>query len=87
MSCCHAELTLDQLLADPLTEAVMKADRLDRDDVAIMLHAVAESFAADQLPRTGSVIGRLVTMLAAHYDAMLCGRPPSERRLRTCKAS
>lgn len=37
MSICAGELTMEQLLADPLVLAVMKADGVDPDGVRAML--------------------------------------------------
>ena len=44
MRICHDELTLDELLADPVIEAVMRADGVDPDALSSEL----ARFAAEQ---------------------------------------
>jgi hypothetical protein len=39
------ELTIDDLLGDPLTHAIMKADRVDRSDLEAMVRALAARIA------------------------------------------
>jgi len=39
---CYEELTLDELLADPLTEAVMRADGVDADQLGLELARFSE---------------------------------------------
>ena len=46
----YAEPTLGELLADPLTRALMKADRVDIRDFEQMLDAVAGRFQAGRVP-------------------------------------
>jgi hypothetical protein len=41
MTACCNTLTLDALLADPVTQAVMKADRVDPAALRVMLRSVA----------------------------------------------
>jgi len=91
MNCRPPELTLDQLLADPLKQDVMRADQADPGKLATMLHATADVFATDQTPRENSVIdrllGQLMGLLATYYGTALCGciRPGSQFPI--CKAS
>ncbi len=91
MNCRLPELTLDQLLADPLVRDVMTADHVDRKAVTFMLRSTARHFAADQNAGESSIIGRvigpLMGLLAAYYGAALCGcmRPGSQFQI--CKAS
>lgn len=42
MRYCHDELTLDELLADPLVGAVMRADGVDPEQLGSDLARVAE---------------------------------------------
>jgi hypothetical protein len=41
MATSHNELTIDELLSDPVTRAVMKADRVDPLALAAMLRSMA----------------------------------------------
>jgi hypothetical protein len=41
MNKSHDDLTIDALLDDPLTRAVMRADRVDPSELRAMLHALA----------------------------------------------
>ena len=41
MSYCKSDMTIDQLLADPLIQTVMKADRVDVTQLATMLRTTA----------------------------------------------
>jgi len=43
MRICHDELTLDELLADPVIAAVMRADGVDPDALGSELARFAES--------------------------------------------
>jgi hypothetical protein len=70
MTCCSKDLTVDQLLADPLTQVVMKADQVDRHELAIMLRARAHDLAADQTARENSIVGRLI---GRHLDRFMAG--------------
>lgn len=45
MTWFHDDPTLDELLGDPLTQAVMKADRVDPAKLAAMLRSVARQIA------------------------------------------
>jgi len=42
MRYCHDELTLDEMLNDPLIEAVMRADGVDPDELGAELARIAE---------------------------------------------
>jgi len=42
MRICHDELTLDELLADPVIEAMMRADGVDPDALSSELARIAE---------------------------------------------
>ena len=42
MRYCHDELTLDELLADPLIDAVMRADGVDPEELGSELARIAE---------------------------------------------
>jgi hypothetical protein len=68
MTCCSSDLTVDQLLADPLTQIVMNADQVDREELTIMLRARAHDLAADQTSRESSIIGRLI---GRHIDRFM----------------
>jgi hypothetical protein len=70
---CSSDLTIDQLLADPLTQTVMKADQVDSKALATMLRATARDFAADQTPRESSVIGRLIGRHVDRFMGRLMG--------------
>ena len=39
---CHDELTLDDMLADPLIETLMRADGVDADELRPALNQMAE---------------------------------------------
>jgi hypothetical protein len=43
MARSHDELTIDELLSDPVTRAVMKADRVDPSALAAMLRSMART--------------------------------------------
>jgi hypothetical protein len=47
MTWCHREPTLKELLADPITAAVMKADRVDPYELETMLWQIAGLRAID----------------------------------------
>jgi hypothetical protein len=42
---CHDDPTLDELLGDPMTQAVMTADRVDPPALAAMLRSMAREIA------------------------------------------
>jgi hypothetical protein len=42
MRWCHDELTLDDMLADPLIETLMRADGVDADELRPALSEIAE---------------------------------------------
>jgi hypothetical protein len=42
MRFCHDELTLDELLNDPVINAVMRADRVDPERLEVELARIAE---------------------------------------------
>jgi hypothetical protein len=73
MTCCAKDLTVDQLLADPLTQAVMEADHVDHQKLATMLRARAHDFAADQTRRESSVLGWRVGRGLDRFMAWLMG--------------
>jgi hypothetical protein len=50
MTMFQDDLTLSELLDDPMTQAVMKADRVDRSELEAMLRALA--------PRVADAAGR-----------------------------
>jgi len=87
MSYCKSDMTIDQLLADPLIQTVMKADRVDATQLATVLHSTARSIGMNQTPRKNSFIGRLVEMLAAYYGVTLCACIHPGSRFQICKAS
>jgi hypothetical protein len=65
-----AEPTLAEILADPITEAVMEADGVDASQLAIMLRGIAEA------PRTRD------QMAAPFFASKKCSRSGlSERRI------
>jgi hypothetical protein len=39
--CCHEELTLSDVLSDPLIRTVNEADRIDRDAFELLLNDIA----------------------------------------------
>ena len=45
MTTSQEELTIDDLLGDPLTHAIMKADRVDRSELEAMVRALAPRIA------------------------------------------
>ena len=74
------ELTLDQLLDDPLTQAVMKADRVDPSTLAVMLRRLAVEIADATPPSAGTArnpvarLARWVGALPARaVDRLPCG--------------
>ena len=83
-SFCAHEMTIDQLLTDPLVRTVMDADRLDAGEVATTRRAMAREIAADQPPRERSIIGHLIGMFAAYYGAALCDGMGAQFQI--CKA-
>jgi hypothetical protein len=44
MTTSRYDLTIDELLSDPVTRAVMKADRVDPSELETMLRALAPRF-------------------------------------------
>jgi hypothetical protein len=46
MRWCHDELTLDDMLADPLIESLMRADGVDADALRPALSEIAELVSA-----------------------------------------
>lgn len=40
MIACHGEPTLDEILSDPVIEAVMAADGVDPNEIETLLHRV-----------------------------------------------
>ena len=87
MSCCKSDMTIDQLLADPLIQTVMKADRVDAAQLATMLRTTARGIEVNQTSRKNSFVGRLVEMLAAYYGVTLCACLHPGTRFQICKAS
>jgi hypothetical protein len=87
MSYCKSDMTIDQLLADPLIQTVMKADRVDVTQLATMLRTTARGIEANQTSRKNSFVGRLVEMLAAYYGVTLCACIHPGTRFQICKAS
>ncbi len=85
------DLTLGELLADSLTQAVMTADRVDRAALEAMLRSIADEIADDAhdaLRSARGPFGRLahwageIRGLASHYvpcgsrdRSQLCGAP------------
>ena len=45
MTTSQEELTIDDLLGDPLTHAIMKADRVDRSELETLVRALAARIA------------------------------------------
>jgi hypothetical protein len=45
MTTSHDDLTIDELLDDPMTQAIMQADRVDRSALEAMLRALASLLA------------------------------------------
>ena len=86
MICCTPELTIHELLADPLTQTVMKADQVEPRQLEIMLLATAGDIAKRLKPRERSIIGRLIGMLAAYYGTALCGCMRPGIQFQICKA-
>ena len=61
---CH-DMTLDELLDDSLTQAVMTADRVDPSQLATMLRSVAQAIASSDVrlraaPSATSVVSRFL---------------------------
>jgi hypothetical protein len=86
MICCAPDPTIHELLADPLTQAVMKADRVEPGHLEIMLLATAGDIAKHQKPRERSIIGQLIGMLAAYYGTALCRCMRPDTQFQICKA-
>jgi hypothetical protein len=74
--------TIDELLCDPVTRAVMKADRVDPSALEAMLRSVARTIASDggggalqrAFDRQQSKISRYITG-APHLRLHHCGAP------------
>jgi hypothetical protein len=66
MNKSHDDLTIDELLDDPLTLAVMQADRVDPSELRAMLHALAPLVAR---PAGRSSAGDLAARCASGHRA------------------
>jgi hypothetical protein len=64
MSTCCDELTIDGLLRDPLTHAIMKADRVDPSELEAILRALAARIARP----AGRLSGDAVDAERATFD-------------------
>ena len=60
---CHHEPTLKEILSDSITRAVMRADRVDLDELEAMLSQVAEGL--DAVRSSASAAARHVRALVA----------------------
>jgi hypothetical protein len=86
MTTSRDELTIDDLLGDPLTDAIMKADRVDPSELEAMLRALASRIArlagrsnGDALDAEGVTFDR--NALSRFLRSMDRGRSEVSRRL------
>jgi hypothetical protein len=70
----HDDPTLDELIGDPLTQAIMNADRVDRQKLEAMLRSLAREIA----DRSGATTIGLRAADGGHLDrqAVRALRPP-----------
>ena len=69
MTTSRYDLTLDELLSDPVTRAVMKADRVDPSELETMLRALAPRFER----AAGPSIRDLCAAALSGMRSQLCG--------------
>jgi hypothetical protein len=69
MTNLHDNPTLDELLGDPITQAVMHADRVDPPKLAAMLRSLAREIAG----RSGASATALVEAESARLDRSAAG--------------
>ena len=72
MTPCRDEPTLDELLGDPMTRAIMKADRVDPPTLEVMLRSLAREIGG----RSGGTATALVGAQSACFDRNAVGRLP-----------
>jgi hypothetical protein len=72
MTSSRDDPTLDELLGDPMTQAIMNADRVDPATLKVMLRSVAREIGG----RSGGRATDLVEAQSARFDRNAVGRLP-----------
>ena len=89
MTCFHDGPTLEELLGDSVTQAAMKADRVDPTKLEIMLRAMAREIAGDSA-RRATLLDEFTGSLrptATLQDQASCWFSGSRIRSQRCVAS
>jgi hypothetical protein len=85
MTCFHDGPTLEELLGDSVTRAVMKADGVDPTKLEIMLRAMAREIAGDSARRATLLDESTGSLTATLQDQASCwfsgSRIRSQRRV------
>jgi hypothetical protein len=100
MTTSRLDLTLDDLLGDPMTHAVMKADRVDPSELEAMLRALAPRIAlpagrttgdahdGERVPSDRQAVGRFLRAMDRGRNEMpRCLSARSRMRSQSCGAS
>jgi hypothetical protein len=72
MTKSHDDLTLDELLGDPMTQAIARADRVDPAELEAMLRSLAREIGGRP---GGSAAARAPAASATRFDRKAAGRP------------
>jgi hypothetical protein len=72
------DLTLDELLGDPMTQAIARADRVDPAELEAMLRSLAREIAG----RSGGSAAPRAAAASAPFDREAAGRLPQPIGLR-----
>ena len=80
----HDDPTLDELLGDPITQAIMTADRVDPPQLEAMLRSIARAVGG----RSGASATALVEAASARFGLRdtACCMSGSSARSRHCEA-
>jgi hypothetical protein len=78
MTRLHDDLTLDQLLGDPMTQAIARADRVDPAELEAMLRSLAREIAG----RSGGSAAARAAAESPPFDLKAPGRLPQPIGLR-----
>jgi hypothetical protein len=71
MTRLHDDLTLDELLGDPMTQAIARADRVDPAELEAMLRSLAREIGG----RSGGSAAARAAAASAPLDRKAAGRP------------
>jgi hypothetical protein len=84
---CGDEPTLDELIGDPITQAIMTADRVDQPTLEAMLRSLAHEIVdRTESARLGSAAGQRSWPIGVSRDTASCCISGSRIRSQPCGA-